>query len=217
MESTPRKPRKLNSPRGVHKSGASHNDPTRTITGQSSRVHKKQCVPAAQHRRATSGFQEDCSGVSTGHVTRIAEDKYDDPAPESSHDMFNLPLPRGIDHEVPRWAAVYSMAEEVMRFLPPQDSISDQEEELTIPDSERSHSDARVPENIAARPLSSSTIIAQGDTKNPAPALENEPIHNISATRRWNDWANNEGLEAMAPVHSGEWLDLSDIDALLRF
>ncbi|OGM49480.1 hypothetical protein ABOM_001705 [Aspergillus bombycis] len=221
MESTPRKPRKLNAPRGgVQKSVASHNRVARTIADQSCRVSKKQCVSPAQHRRGTNSLQEVRPGVSTGHVTRTVEDEYEDPTPGNSHDTFNLPLPRGIDHEVPRWAAVYSMVEEVLHFLPPQDSISDQEEELRSPDSEKSHSDTRVPGNIPAHPLSSSTAKPQGDTNNPAPALETgpeRPIYNIPNTRPWNDWANNESFGLTASVESGEGLDLSDIDALLRF
>lgn len=33
--------------------------------------------------------------------------------------MLDLPLPQGIDHEVPRWSALYSGYSEICRLLPP--------------------------------------------------------------------------------------------------
>jgi hypothetical protein len=34
---------------------------------------------------------------------------------------LNFPYPHGIDHEVPRWAAVYSAFSEVLRLIPPEE------------------------------------------------------------------------------------------------
>ncbi|KAE8421004.1 hypothetical protein BDV36DRAFT_292679 [Aspergillus pseudocaelatus] len=151
---------------------------------------------------------------------RAIEEEYEERAPEDSHQTFNLPLPRGIDHEVPRWAAVYSMFQEVLHFLPPEDNISDQHENINVPESDESHLNMGAPERVAAQLSSNSTINAQGDTKHPASALESAPelpIHTLSPPCLGSDSAINEGFGLMGYSNSGEGLDLDDIDALLSF
>ncbi|KAE8333008.1 hypothetical protein BDV39DRAFT_166158 [Aspergillus sergii] len=215
MESTPRKSRKLNDPQGVQKSIASHNRVTRTMACQSCHIRKKRCVYVAQHRRCTNCFQEDQPCVPRGHFVRAIEEEPEDPISEASHSTFNLPLPRGIDHEVPRWAAVYSMVQEVLHFLPPEDNISDHHEDIEAPEGDEKHPEMRPPESIAPHPLST-----LGDTKDPAFTIENEPepsVYNISTGCPWNDSARDNCFELMASENGSEGLDLNDIDALLSF
>ena len=53
---------------------------------------------------------------------------------------MNLRLPHGIDHEVPRWAAVYSMFSEVLRLIPPEEDNNMEEEQRGSDDiAERDH------------------------------------------------------------------------------
>ncbi|KAB8212139.1 hypothetical protein BDV34DRAFT_63811 [Aspergillus parasiticus] len=213
MESTPRKPRKLNGPQGVQKSIAGHNRLTRTIACQSCHTRKKQCVYVARNRRCTNCFQEEQPCLPRGHVARAIEEEPEDPISEASHDTFNLPLPRGIDHEVPRWAAVYSMVQEVLHFLPPEDNISDRHGDIAAPESD--DPDMRALESIAPHLLS-----MLGDTKDPASTIENEPepsVYKISAGSPWNDSARNKGFELLTSENGTEGLDLNDIDALLSF
>ncbi|RAQ41002.1 hypothetical protein AFGD_007147 [Aspergillus flavus] len=215
MESAPRKPRKLNGPQGVQKSIVSHNRLTRTISCQSCHIRKARCVYAAQHRRCTNCFQENQPCVPRGHVVRAIEEEPEDPISEASHNTFNLPLPRGIDHEVPRWAAVYSMVQEVLHFFPPEDNISDHHGDIEAPERDEVHPDMRAPKRIAPQPLST-----LGDTKDPASTIENAPepsLYKISAGSPWNDSARNKGFGLMASENSNGGLDLDDIDALLSF
>ncbi|KAB8219543.1 hypothetical protein BDV33DRAFT_173535 [Aspergillus novoparasiticus] len=220
MESTPRKPRKLNGPQGVQKSIAGHNRLTPTIACQSCHTRKKRCVYVARNCRCTNCFQEEQPCLPRGHVARAIEEEPEDLLPETSHHTFNLPLPRGIDHEVPRWAAVYSMVQEVLHFLPPEDIISDQHDDIKVPENDETNLDVEDPERSASHPSSSYIVKAQGDAEDTASAIEDEPelsLYRMSAATHWNDYAVNESFEIMATGNSNEGLDLDDIDALLRF
>ena len=112
------------------------------------------------------------------------------------------------------------MVQEVLHFLPPEDDISDQHENINIPESDESHLNMRAPERAAAQLSSNSTINATGDIKHPSSALESEPelpIHQLSPPCPGSDSAINEGFELIGYINSGEGLDPNDIDALLSF
>jgi hypothetical protein len=56
-------------------------------------------------------------------ICRSTRKQRDRPSPNA----FNIPLPHGIDHEVPRWSAMYSMFSEMMRLIPPERTVVDSE------------------------------------------------------------------------------------------
>lgn len=104
---------------------------------------------------------------------------------------LNLPLPHGIDHEVPRWAAVYSIFSEMLRLIPPEVNCDGEHD---------GHNDANEQQN-------------QQDQKDNTAERENGLLSDaVSATNPTND-------EMKMPYneHLGSGFSLGELDALLRF
>jgi hypothetical protein len=136
-----------------------------------------------------------------------------------------IPLPQGIDHEVPRWSAVYSIYSEMRRLLPSTSPCPSSEAE-----GERT---ARVKEEEG-----SESVFADGDCVG-MDCLEGS---GMSASRGWGESSApldkrvglEQGVAACDPrllhrdfsleeahcgggVGAGHDVFMNDLDALLRF
>ena len=58
---------------------------------------------------------------------------------EPPRPKYDLPLPHGIDHEVPRWSAMYSMFSEALSLIPPEGFQTNEKRKRTVsPEREQS-------------------------------------------------------------------------------
>lgn len=108
---------------------------------------------------------------------------------------LNFPYPHGIDHEVPRWAAVYSAFSEVLRLIPPEGECGDGGYDSND-DSMEAEEGQDLKDTVSGR--------ENGDSEIPAsiPNPTHEPM---------TDDVNSHNQ------HLGSGFSLGELDALLRF
>lgn len=137
-----------------------------------------------------------------------------------SRPKYDLPLPHGIDHEVPRWSVMYSMFSEALRLFPPQSSQTNNTSNRTATvEAEQSSNRKRScstditinPSNPDARVVDInhglySTIERIGDT------LPSDALSSVKPNQ------NTVGEEiSPIPRDSGAEVFFAELDALLRF
>lgn len=140
-------------------------------------------------------------------------------SPTRRHLKYELPLPHGIDHEVPRWSAIYSMFSEVMRIIPPE-RIKSKSDRRCLPASSYFGFDRKSGYSASGdqpRPSSRSQTFQQ-KANTTAQELENTnskvangvlqmPTHPIP----------RQDIRPMPFDHTDSSLFLGELDALLRF
>ncbi|KAJ5365243.1 hypothetical protein N7517_008129 [Penicillium concentricum] len=83
-------------------------------------ARKKRCDIAWPHTQCANCRKGDEICLPRAPVKRSApQSAKDDRSRNQSYQLLDLPLPQGIDHEVPRWSALYSFYSEICRLLPP--------------------------------------------------------------------------------------------------
>lgn len=106
----------------VHESRDTCGSPPRSAAFQAcqpSYARKKRCVTNPSHHECTYSFREGQRCVPKERPARPVRKFTPESSSEQSRPKYDLPLPRGIDHEVPRWSAMYSMFSEVLSLIPP--------------------------------------------------------------------------------------------------
>ncbi|KAJ5396493.1 hypothetical protein N7509_004606 [Penicillium cosmopolitanum] len=221
METTPRELRKLKGPQGVQKSTASHShshNQDKRMACQACYERKKRCIPAPPYHRCKYCCQENQRCVPRERVNRAVDEgevktrknqiqnTLDSQFPRNA---YNLPLPRGIDHEIPRWAAVYSMFAEVMNLIPPEEEDDDDDDDASTENSNTEED--------------SSTTGDQGDNNavdSAAPEILNAlglPAQNMATGRSCDFSPLDKDFQIPASGHFHEGFTMYDMDALLRF
>lgn len=143
------------------------------------------------------------------------------PSEPPTRPKFDLPLPQGIDHEVPRWSAVYSMFSEALRLLP--------QEGLHMNDRRRRDSVEREQGPDRNTSCSPSNYLSDPDTRNGDVQLNS---HEPEITTQETDESvpSPDALSSMKatttpweepisihPRHAGAGMFFGELDALLRF
>lgn len=137
---------------------------------------------------------------------------------KSPRRTYNLPLPRGIDHEVPRWSAVYSMFAEVLNLIPPE------EDEMTTSDDEEGEGDKRPQKSRKTAHQNQSRDQAdivdsisgsENDNENQNPS--SLAMQKLLASGKYNVSPLDRDFRIPANGHFHEGFTMYDMDALLRF
>lgn len=148
-------------------------------------------------------------------LDRSTRKQRDRPSPNA----FNIPLPHGIDHEVPRWSAMYSMFSEMMRLIPPERTGVDSEggDDTTRGDDEDDDTTEKggyiSEQHSRPRPSRNEQHVTQDmnthdeDSKMWDPSVPSLSVN--PATGR------EEDISRQGTVHPA--FSLGDLDALLRF
>jgi hypothetical protein len=90
----------------------------------------QRCLPRGRPVRSgypslymTFSLPKNFSSLNYTLIYRKMRKYKDESLPEQRRPEYDLPfkLPRGIDHEVPRWSVIYSMFSETLRLIPPEE------------------------------------------------------------------------------------------------
>lgn len=131
---------------------------------------------------------------------------------------FNLRMPQGIDHEIPRWSAAYSMFTEVLKLIPPEEHSPSQQHDATSSDNETSQSNQMKTSNIRDdEPVSSKSKVQDNIVE--LSTATGEPCNSLSPEpTRPNDVSPlDKEFHLSASRHFHEGFTMYDMDALLRF
>lgn len=222
-----------------HRSGPSWT--LKNTACQACHARKKRCVTAPTYHRCTYCYKEGQKCLPWERRARygsvsILKDKASelmmlmypvflcrDTQNQSDNDSndprrhgFDLPLPHGIDHEVPRWSAVYSLFSEVLRLLPSDETeiasdsnpVSPAEKECDgdMEDSGHRHSTP----SHGGGSSSKNTRIGKGNGI--GSEIHDQPNSDPSQGAVTNEEGRLSGSGSIAPG-----LCLGELDALLRF
>lgn len=81
----------------------------------------------------------ECLSLNRTSIYRPTRKYMSESPSEPSRPKYNLPLPHGIDHEVPRWSAMYSMFSETLRLIPPEGfQTNEKQNQAVFPEREQS-------------------------------------------------------------------------------
>lgn len=234
VSTKPRELRKLKGPQGVQKSTATSSQPQdKKMACQACHERKKRCIPVAAQRRCQYCLQENQRCLPRERLNRAVEEE-PRKAKEQNHEKeqeqeaaqekeksksprstYNLPLPRGIDHEVPRWSAVYSMFAEVLNLIPPEDdemTTSEYEDE----DDKRPHKSRKTAHQNQSRDQSDivdSIVGSENENENPSSLA----MQKLLASGKYNVSPLDRDFRIPANGHFHEGFTMYDMDALLRF
>ncbi|KAJ5160535.1 uncharacterized protein N7482_007539 [Penicillium canariense] len=132
MQTTHKQMRELKKPHGVPPPTNAYSPHSRNAAFQACEAcysRKKRCVMSPSHHQCTYCFREGQRCVPRERPVRRVRKYVDEASDEPPRPKYDLPLPHGIDHEVPRWSAVYSMFSEMMRLIPPGENGEGEENE----------------------------------------------------------------------------------------
>jgi hypothetical protein len=139
---------------------------------------------------------------------------------EPSRPKYNLPLPQGIDHEVPRWSAIYSMYSEALRLIPPEGFQASDKRKRDVSITREQSLDRKRSCSTTNHPFNSNT--RAGD-------IQHESHESSITTRRIDATiSSSDALSSIKPttpaeeirpmpMNSGAGIIFSELDALLRF
>lgn len=138
---------------------------------------------------------------------------------EPSRPKYDLPLPHGIDHEVPRWSAMYSMFSEALRLIPPEGFQTNEKRKRDVsaereqsPDRKRSCPTSNTPSNPDAR---AGEIKEESDEAN---NTANETDGTRLASETGSPMYRSTPREEARPVFRNAGARMFwELDALLRF
>lgn len=146
--------------------------------------------------------------------------KYRSESPsEPPRPKYDLPLPHGIDHEVPRWSAMYSMFSEALRLIPPEEFQTNEKRKRTVSPEREQSSDRK-------RSCPTTNTLSNSDTR--AGKIKEEPDEMTMTTNGTNGTrlSSETGSLMYQPTPRGEARPIFrntgagmfwELDALLRF
>ncbi|KAJ5233897.1 uncharacterized protein N7469_005663 [Penicillium citrinum] len=131
---------------------------------------------------------------------------------------FNLRMPRGIDHEVPRWSAAYSMFTEVLKLIPPEEYSPTQQDDATSSEEENNQQGRTDSDRIRSdQPVSSESKEQDTMVDSSTATDESCGLHSPERTRSSHISPLDKEFHLSSSKHFHEGFTMYDMDALLRF
>ncbi|KAJ5432528.1 uncharacterized protein N7458_011684 [Penicillium daleae] len=143
--------------------------------------------------------------------------KYTPESPsEQARPKYNLPLPQGIDHEVPRWSAMYSMFTEALRLIPPEGfQMNDTRKRAVSMEREQSpdrKKSCSVSNNSSDPDARASKVKRESIITTIESAISSyDTLSSIKPTTPQDE------IKSIAPRNAGAGIFFGELDALLRF
>lgn len=149
-------------------------------------------------------------------LCRDTQNQSDNDFNDTPRHGFDLPLPHGIDHEVPRWSAVYSLFSEMLRLLPSDETEIASDSNPGSPAQDESDADMEDSGHRHSTPAqgggSSSRNARPGKGNGTDSEIHDPPNSDPSKSAVTNEEGRLSSSGNMAPG-----LCLWELDALLRF
>lgn len=139
---------------------------------------------------------------------------------EQPRPKYDLPLPHGIDHEVPRWSAVYSMFSEALRLLPPEGNRPNDERKRAVSTERDQSSNRKRTCSISNNPLNldpRAGEIKQESHESSFTAHETDGTILPSDVVPSMQAATPREEARSIPRNTGAGIFFGELDALLRF